>query len=53
MSSARGEGIRDGEEKKRWEESYEKGKVYVDALEGMDSDEEDDEDEDEEGEESD
>ena len=48
LSTARGEGAKDGEEKKIWLEIFGRGKVYVDVLEQMESD---DEDEDEDGEE--
>ncbi len=43
LSTARGEGTKDEELKMRWLEVYGKGKVYVDVLEEMKSDEEDEE----------
>lgn len=38
LSTARGEGTKDEAEKKVWAEVYAKGKVYVDVLEQMESD---------------
>ncbi|WVR03095.1 hypothetical protein IAU60_000084 [Kwoniella sp. DSM 27419] len=48
LSSARGEGTKDDDEKKRWLEVYAKGKAYVDVLEQMESDDDDEDDEDDE-----
>ena len=47
LSTARGEGAKDEEEKQLWLEVYNRGKVYVDVLEQMESDDEEGEDEDE------
>ena len=58
LSTAKGEGAKDEDEKKVWVEVYKKGKAYVDVLEEMESEEEDEsegegEDEEEEDEEDD
>ena len=41
LSAARGEGTKDGKEKKVWVDVFGKGKVYVDVLEQMESESED------------
>lgn len=48
LSTAKGEGASNESERKVWQEIYGKGKVYVDILEQMDSEDDEDEDEDEE-----
>ncbi|EIW73036.1 hypothetical protein TREMEDRAFT_42152 [Tremella mesenterica DSM 1558] len=48
LSSARGEGAKDEDEKKKWVEVFVKGKAYVDVLEQMDSEDEDEDDEEDE-----
>lgn len=55
LSTARGEGTKDEVEKKAWMELFQRGKVYVDVLEKMESedegeDEEDGDEDDDEGE---
>ncbi|KAK4685960.1 translation initiation factor eIF-2B subunit epsilon, partial [Tremellales sp. Uapishka_1] len=52
LSTAKGEGAKDAEEKKRWLEVYAKGKQYVDVLEDMESEEDSEEEDDGEEEES-
>jgi translation initiation factor eIF-2B subunit epsilon len=53
LSTARGEGAKDEMETKAWLEIYGRGKVYVDVLEEMESEDEGEEGEDEEDEEED
>lgn len=50
LSTARGEGTTNEEERKKWAEVYAKGKAYVDVLEQMESDDEDEDEDDEEDE---
>ncbi|KAK8844800.1 hypothetical protein IAR55_006650 [Kwoniella newhampshirensis] len=52
LSTAKGDGAKNEDEKKKWAEVYAKGKTYVDVLEQMESDDEEDSDEEEEEEES-
>jgi translation initiation factor eIF-2B subunit epsilon len=48
LSAAKGEGAKESERGK-WAEVFKKGKVYVDVLEQMESDDDEDEDNDEDG----